>query len=134
MANYYAYARSNYFRVKDLSAFEALCRKWDLEKIAKEDGRVGFLVNSECGLNTSYHYDPETGEDVEANFEQELASHLAPGEVAVFMQIGWEKLRYLTGWAWAVNHEGKLVTCDIAEIYELAQELNPKGEISHCEY
>jgi len=134
MANYYAYARSNYFRVKDVSAFEALCRKWNLEKIAKEDRRVGFLVNSEGGLNTTYCFDPDTGEDVEANFEEELASNLVPGEVAIFMQIGWEKLRYLTGWAWAVNHEGKTVSCNLDEIYKLANTLNPKGEITPCEY
>jgi len=134
MANYYAYARSNYFRVKDLTAFETLCRKWNLEKIAKEDGHVGFLVNSESGLNTACCYDPETGEDVEANFEEELASHLLDGEVAIFMQIGWEKLRYLTAWAWAVNSEGKLVACDLSEIYELARELHPKGGVTRCEY
>lgn len=133
MANYYAYARSNYFRVKDLPDFDAFCRKWDLAKTEREE-RVGFLVNSEHGLNTGYYYDPETGEDVEANFEQELSSHLLDGEVAIVIQIGWEKLRYLTAWAWAVNHEGKLAACDISEIYERAKELNPKGAITLCEY
>jgi hypothetical protein len=36
----------------------------------------------------------------------EVAGHLVEGSVAVFIEVGAEKLRYLTGWAVAVNSSG----------------------------
>lgn len=134
MANYYAYARSNYFKVKDLPAFGALCRKWNLEKIDDGMGRVGFLVQAEDGLSAGHYYDAATGEIVDAGFEQELASHLEPGGIAIVIQVGWEKLRYLTGWSWAVNADGEMTRCDLEEIYERAKQLKPKGKVTLCEY
>jgi len=92
------------------------------------------MTLTEDGLTTDQYYDPATGDTVEASFEQELALQLESGEIAVVIEICWEKLRYLTGWSWAVNADGEVVGCDITEIYERAKKLRPQGEITLCEY
>ena len=37
MANYYAEARTNYFAVQDMEAFDAFCAKWAVEKIIQDE-------------------------------------------------------------------------------------------------
>lgn len=51
---------------------------------------------------------------------RELAEHLPKGQVAVLMEIGAEKLRYLTGVAIAVNHKGRVVEVMLSDIYRKA--------------
>jgi hypothetical protein len=47
---------------------------------------------------------------------------LAPGEVCIFQQVGAEKLRYLSGWAVAVNGAGERLQISIDDIYTLVRE------------
>jgi hypothetical protein len=56
-------------------------------------------------------------EDTEIDLVRELAEHLPKGQVAVLMEIGAEKLRYLTGVAIAVNHKGRVVQLTLSDIY-----------------
>jgi len=58
--------------------------------------------------------------DTEIDLVTELAQHLPKGQIAVLLEIGAEKLRYLTGMAIAVNHEGRVVELTLSDIYRKA--------------
>lgn len=129
MANYYASARSNYFRVKDRAAFDAaIARLADLTIVEGRDdnaGRVALLCDGgDQGGWPGWTMD-ETGEgeDTEVDVPELVAEHLDEGEVAVFMEAGAEKLRYVCGYATAINSAGERRDVSLDSIYELAKEL-----------
>lgn len=47
----------------------------------------------------------------------EIATHLKDGEVAIFLEVGHEGLRYLAGNAITVHSSGKIVTHRLSDIY-----------------
>ena len=136
MANYYSYARSNYFKVKDVGKFKEFCAELPgvevIESSAK-DGRVGFLGDCECGL-PSFAGDWESGEEREIDLEQEIAKHLVEGEVAIMVEAGHEKLRYVVGQAIAVNWKGEVCSVGIENIYKMAQEELGGENVTRAEY
>ena len=127
MANYYAHARSNYFLVTDPDAFDAFCAKWGLHRIATtdEEGRrlVGFYVEtpnddgfpSEPCWEWLEQHDTAQADYAGPSLQRDLSALLADGWVAVGVEVGAEKLRYLTGVAWAVNRKGEEVDVDLDE-------------------
>lgn len=126
MVNWYGSARSNYFRVKDSEAFkEALSRLgvdvYDGNGI--HDGLVMICVSegSDSGGWPTEGYDDEIGEGYDIDIETIVAEHLADGEVAVLMEVGAEKLRYLTGWAVAIHSSGSVERVSIDDIYQKAR-------------
>ena len=127
MANYTAACRSNYFRVKDADAFTtAMDNIPDIMVEEQKHGKyAGYFIitgdNADGGGWPGCCYDDETGEEFEVDLAQEVAPHLIDDEVAVFLESGSEKLRYLTGVAFAVNNKGKEVVININEIYEKAK-------------
>jgi hypothetical protein len=136
MANYYATARSNYFKVKDIPAFELWCAAVGLEVIRaggeNDPELVGFLDrNPDGGGFPSSRYGDDD-ELIEIDLAQELAAHLQDGWVAVLMEAGAEKHRYIIGWALAVNSKGEHEEIGLGAIYELAKELG--DHITKAEY
>jgi len=133
MANYYATARSNYFAVKDEQAFRdwaALLGLTILEpdlRATTANGvrRFGLCpgYDSDPGSWPTSLYNDTTGEDDDIDFSDQLSAHLADDEVAILMEIGNEKLRYLNGWAEAVNSKGETVVVTLESIYESARTL-----------
>lgn len=119
MANWYGKARTNYFRVKDVEAFRETFKDLEVEVITDKD-MVGLLAEGEFGDFPSGHHD-ENDEWVDVDVEALVAEHLVKGEVAVFMTVGWEKMRYLTGHARAVNSAGETRQVDLDDIYDLAR-------------
>ena len=140
MADWYGHARSNYFRVKDLDAFKAKMEQVGLEVVGRRqddsveaDGRVAVLsTNDDKGGWPSGYYDDDADEDVEVDVVELIAEHLADDEVAVFMECGAEKLRYLTGNATAVNNKGEMRQVWLDQIYPLAAELGTN--VTHASY
>lgn len=123
MADYHATARSNYFRVKDTDAFWAAVPD-DLEIVTGDNADVfALLCYSGDGAWPSEKYDEDTDESVEIDVADIVAEHLAPGWVAVFMEAGAEKMRYVAGIAVAINEHGERVHVDLNQIYELASGL-----------
>lgn len=124
MANYTATTRSNYFAVKDEQAFKDWCAKWSLDHWQQKEDRGSrrFAITADtgdcCGWPSYSHDEDEQEIDIAA----ELAEHLADGEIAILMEVGNEKLRYLVGTAVAVNHTGETVIISLSEIYQLAEE------------
>lgn len=139
MANYYGQARSSYFKVKDKEAFQAFLRRFGsaVETIEddKDKGRVGFLAGE--GIPSEWAVTDADGmeEYVEVDFVGELAAHLADHEVAIVMETGYEKMRYLVGYAIAINNKKERREIDLCQIYKLARQLTRKPKrITRAEY
>jgi hypothetical protein len=67
-------------------------------------------------------YDEETEENIELDWIEILANHLADDHVAVLMEVGTEKYRYLNGIAFAVNNKKEVIRISLDDIYEKAKE------------
>lgn len=124
MANYIALTRTNYFRVRDAHAFEAWCERRGLRFCTKggDASRYAFSAESESGWPT---FDYETDDDVDV--AAELAPHLIPEDIAVLMETGGEKLRYLAGEAIAVCSTGIIAHVNLDHVYDLALKNAPNG-------
>lgn len=126
MANYTAFFRSNYFAVKDVAQFQRFCQEFQMEMISdteQDETLYGFLgPEHESGIPVT-RYNETTDEWEEADWLAILATHLADDYVAIVMEVGYEKLRYLIGVAHAVNAAGEMVDVDLDEIYSRAASL-----------
>jgi len=97
-----------------------------------EDELVGFLGNNGNGQIFGYAEDDQ-GNVLE--FEDALnmlATHLEEGWVAIVQEVGAEKLRYITGFATAINSKGETQDISIGQIYQKAEALG--RNITRCEY
>lgn len=130
MANYCGYGRSNYFRVKDMDVFREFIGEYATELSIEEGGEdsICLIHEGECGdLPSTYEMpDPQEGfgEEVQINFLELLSKHLVEedGNIFVWQTVGHEKLRYLTGYAEAVDHHGREVWISIDGIYKKCKE------------
>ena len=132
MANYEGVARSNYFQVLDVNAFRTWAKDLELEVIedADEPGAVGLISHTDDGTWPACNL--ETMEDID--FGRLLAQHLAPGQIAILMEIGHEKTCYLGGYAVAINSEGRQVSISLYDIYKLAQKKFGVDSVSCAEF
>lgn len=153
MANYEANGRTNYFRVKDLPALKAELLEYGITAATPEEARMGaeFVLSegsaSKAGTIALFSYGtwPQLDdESVAARLEIEdeetpvpnkheslihlVASHLVEGDVAIFISIGAEKMRYLGGYATAINSAGDTRSVDLDDIYTLAGQLTTSGQ------
>ena len=137
MANYYGSARSNYFKVKDPVAFEeALFNVPDIEiQGSIEKGFCVLVSGGDAGGWPSMGWDDETEEEFDIDVPQIVSEHLVDGEVAIFEEAGAEKLRYLVGYAEAINSKGERRAVSLNDIFKLAAELTDRPEdITPAEY
>jgi hypothetical protein len=123
MANWGGMSRSNYFRVKDEAAFRAWAEDLELVVVADAQGRLGFYSNADDGGFPSWRYKEDQEEEQAVDLVAELGEHLEDTEVAVLMSAGHEKARYVSGYAVALNSEGKHVSFSLFDIYEKAAEI-----------
>lgn len=141
MANYYGVGRTNYFRVKDIDAFR---KEFDTirgvsiqtkDELCPETGKPWVMLMDEHpdGGGWSPYYDYEGDEaDYDVDLEEIIANHLIDSDVAVIMETGHEKHRYLIGWAAAVNSKGERVGINLDGIYKAAEHLG--STITKAEY
>lgn len=164
MADFYGTSRSNYFRVKDEGAFlnfighvpglvhelddkdPALHMIWgddgfgcfpNYAVIAKEEmPSCPWAADGSRGVETIEDSGDGESMDVQFSLPELLSQFLADGEVAVLIQAGAEKLRYISGWAVAIDNTGKKVSINLSDIYELAVKkfVKLQGQISTAEY
>jgi len=123
MANFYGTARTNYFKVKDAEAFKAWVEDLPSVVLIEKDGLFGFY--SDCpdsGTFPSSRWDDEKEDFVEIDLTAELAEFLTDDTIAVLMEAGAEKKRYISAWAQAVNHKGEVETISLFDIYGMAEE------------
>lgn len=136
MANYAGHARSNRFRVRDEAAFLGWVETLPGVVARREDGnpeRFALLVeDGDDGGWPNWRHDD--GEEEEIDLHAELAGHLAEGEVAVLEEVGAEKLRYLVGYAVAVNHRGEKLAVSLDDIYEKVRAAGWGPDVSTATY
>lgn len=127
MANYYAAARSNAFTVRDINALEEDLEGLDVTVISEnpeQPNQVLLLCDeTDDGAWPSSRYDEKTDDYEDLSIHEIVAKHLAVGHVAVLMEAGHEKLRYLVGSAVAVNAAGETRRVELNDIYPLAKQL-----------
>jgi len=138
MANYYATCRTNYFKVKNKDAFLA-----DMEDIPNiivdsDDGENFYILGDDPdgGGWPFITFDDDTGKDIEIDIVGSVAKHLADDAVAIFMEVGNEKARYVIGCAIAVNNKGEQEIINLSDIYDIAKRKltsNPEG-VTVAEY
>ena len=134
MANYYEQARTNYFKVKDAAKFQDFVDKFcGVELVVQEQTGQYALLFDECGIPCSI-YDKETDDFLDVDFPYEVSQHLTDDSIAVFEAVGSEKLRYLCGYAIAVNSKGEREDINISEIYARAKEKFGVKEIGEASY
>ncbi len=140
MANYYASARTNYFNVKDGEAFtktfNAIPEVEVIREHSSEDtGKYGLLCTGEAGF-PSWIYNEDDGDETEIDIMKMVSEHLIDAdEIAVFLEAGAEKLRYIIGSAFAINGEGDGRFVDLNLIYDMAKEITDRpDDISRAEY
>lgn len=172
MADYIAVARTNYFRVVNLDAFQSALTAhgvtptgWgqcgdlvlDTDPANTPQGAVALFANGPWPMlgedmldpfdegvacpeyaPSTTHTSPGTGECSRCHHSRAdhptngvlyesipdlVAAHLVDGDVAVFLEVGAEKMRYLGGIAYAVNSQGESRTVSLEDIYEQAKPL-----------
>ena len=126
MANYEQVARTNPFRVRDEAAFKAdVLDRFCIEHWTKTVGGVVhhcLSADPNEGFWPNAPQDQDDAEDADVDFFDLVASHLAEDSIVVFMACGHEKLRYLSGSAFALNHKGEFARVALSDIYELARQ------------
>lgn len=152
MANYIATCRTNYFNVKDLDALVSEFKDHGItlstwETARGEDDLIlapggpqqpegsvalfsygGWASMDEEAVAMRLGLDDD--EEVASKYEdifQLVAAHLVDDSVAVFMEVGSEKMRYLFGQSVAINSKGEMRTLNIEDILDSAKELLPEG-------
>ena len=138
MANYYESARSNYFKVKDIEAFEKELEMVKSLEVSKSESHndqrrdyVCLLSDNENGFPFDY-YDESLEDYVEIDWEGIFARHLKDDSVAIIIGAGAEKLRYIRGYAYAFNNKGETRFLSLDDIYEMAKPLG--SDIQKAEY
>jgi len=131
MANYVAKVRTNYFKVKDENAWQAFCDRFEFTDIiqSNEQGEKlhGFMDESMQSGIPCVFWDEDAEGLLEIDFMKELSEQLEDGWVAIVIEIGAEKYRYLIGFACAVNSKNEAVQVTLDDIMERAEELG-----KHC--
>lgn len=161
MADYAANARTNYFIVKDVDALKADLNRYGITPASWAEARLGaeFILSEDAGNRPqgsialfSLGSWPSLDEDFVAerlgidddetpvpneheSLYELVAAHLVEGEVAVFVEVGMEKMRYLGGIALAVNSAKETRQVDLDDIYALATELTTDNRpVARAEY
>lgn len=120
MANYIANARTNYVKVDDLTGFSEYLNRFTQASLIDNGGMYGALFD---GGAFPEEDDEETGSYVEFDYEH-LMSFVKEGEVLVVKEIGYERMRYFVGRAWAYQRKGakvESVRIDLDQIHDLAE-------------
>lgn len=137
MANYVGYARSNHFRVRDEAAFLGWVETLPGVVARREDGnpeRFALLVEDEDDGGWPNWRRGELEDEEDIDLPAELAGHLTEGEVAILEEVGAEKLRYLVGYAVAVNHRGETLAVSIDDVYARVREAGWGSDVSTATY
>jgi len=135
MANYESYGRSSYFRVKDPAAFVALCAKYEWQPISDSahPELVGFLCEGEEAFPSS-RFNEVTGDYAEVDCLEELAALLAEGWAVECREIGYDKMRYLTGWTTIITWDGRRYRVSLDDAAAAAQAVLGAMQITAPEY
>lgn len=128
MSEYEAKSRSNRFSVRDPKAFASALAHLDIEVRTPDPAAprlVELFSRGDHGTWPTSYYDEDLHDDVPVDIAAIVADHLAPGHVAVLVEVGAQKFCYLGGAAVAVNSTGEQAAVHLDEIYDHARHLGP---------
>lgn len=116
--NYYEMSRTNYFPVKDRGAFEEAVQAIDGIDLVWKDEQAALLFEDGVPMDC----EDDDGNEVEFDLVNFVMPHLQDGYVCVLTGIGYEGMRYHTGFALAFNNAGEMVSIATGEIYNKAEQ------------
>ena len=144
MANYYPITRTNYFHVKDEQKFRDLMNKivvcdgdlevWD--NVTDENGGKTFGFGGYCSID-GYSEDPDDwGADADyEEFITRLSECVAEDDAVIIFEVGFEKLRYLAGFAVVVTStDYKIIDIRDEACEEAAKMLKNPNWTTRCDY
>ena len=145
MSNYMPHCRSNHFRVTNPAAFLIWAENLDLtvnvqHQALDDENPVELAMIHPNERTTEGHwpsdyYEDDEGVEHDRDWMLELSTHLADNEVAVLMEAGHEKLRYVCGYAVAIRNNGDMIVVSLNDIYEKAKAEWPEANtITDCSY
>jgi hypothetical protein len=117
MTNYIGQSRTNYFAVKDEAKFLADMENYPVQVVGKKDGeqQLWSLCDNQDGDGWSWNYYTDDMMELEIEWTQVLAEHLADDWVAILMEVGSEGYRWFQGYALAVNNKGETFEVNLAK-------------------
>ncbi len=113
MADYMAVHRTNYFKVNDEKKwnewFSCLSGTEDFTRTDK-DGTVWHGFGGYSYSPWFEWHDEESGEQLDGDLfidkSLEMLQNMLPnGEVFIYSEVGWDKLRYVAGWSMVVTNQ-----------------------------
>lgn len=123
MANWYGSARSNHFKVKDLEAFKKALSHVEISvHYNEENDTCVMLSEEEYGAFPSSYYSEEEEDSIDFDIASVVAPHLLDDQICVLVEVGAEKLRYLSGYAFAFDSTGEMISVSLDDIYAKAEE------------
>lgn len=134
MSQWSGVARSNYVKIKDMAALKAAIENIDITTEEDDEGRIAFFgADSDSGGWPSVEVDDEYAP---FNPAVVICPHMEEGEVLVFMEVGFERQKYVTGVASAYDHTGRVVQVNLNDIYTKAAKVFrvPKSFVTVAEY
>lgn len=139
MANYYSTARTNYIKLTDAEALKESLKPFGCTVVSSNTNTDMHCIlgDNDSGFNVTI--DDEDDQSTEFDFETHVMPFVREEEVLVIIEIGNEKLRYLTGEATALIRRGEVVErVDIGlnQIYDMAAKKfnKPLDTITAAEY
>lgn len=144
MSSFNGAARTNFFNVDNLIGLQEALEPFDIKIISHDlsEDFVYLYPETEDRSWPSYAtIENEGGEDeeIEFSFEEHVMPFVREGAVVVAMAVGADKLRYLSGYAFAFIRKGEDVLREqisLSEIYDrAAQKFEVSTDvISECRY
>lgn len=124
MGQWLGVARSNYVKVKDLAALKAAVENIDITIETDEEGRVAFFgADQDTGGWPMIEIEREDGAELVPFYPAGIiCPHMQEGEVLVCMEVGFGRQRYVTGYASAYDHTGRVTYINLQDIYRKAAE------------
>jgi hypothetical protein len=118
MANWYGAARSNYVSITDVEAVEAIVSPFGIEMSQGENDKWAFFPSNDTDGDFNYSTEDEDGDEIEFAWDEVMA-YVPEGEVLVVMCSGAEKLRFITGEAFAICRKGAEVNYTCLRLYDI---------------
>lgn len=145
MANYYGYTRTNHFSVTDPDKLADIVKRirWDEDELgffSEEEGKYSFGAYATiCGLELTESEAEQEGDDYDDyNSDQvydELRKIVAHDDAIIITEVGYEKLRYLTGYAIIITRDSiECVNLHDAAIAKAQEMLNNPQYVTQMEY
>jgi hypothetical protein len=120
MANLNGTSRTNFFKVKDATAFTQAMTDYDVDVLLEDetDDCMTFSLVPTTDGGDWPNFDART----DSNFwiPEIVAAHLVDDEIAVFQTVGVER-NSLAGYAIAINNLKETVVVSLNNIYHLAE-------------